>query len=232
MDVEFCHHVSQMHPNFPPKTGLGMEFPWDGSADPWDGVGIPWDEWADGPHGRTKKPHGNTRISLECGRRRVSALTQCHIAHSTCHPLGGGVWRREEATQSGPRHTGGGRFVRECCGATVVYPSRRAESFSSMSRVMLSRSYVGFQSHSWRAHRHQEHFRPGMMLLAGLARLFERRVCTRSRPAWAVRMAPLLCRRAEVQKLLATLSAEYLDCARRDDPVATTAAHSLPMLIV
>ena len=131
-----------------------------------------------------------------------------------------------------PRRWGRGRSVRGCCGQPWGYPSRRAESFSSMSRVMLSRSYVGFQSHSCRAHRHQEHFRPGMMLLAGLARLFERRVCTRSRPAWAVRMAPLLCRRAEVQKLLATLSAEYLDCARRDDPVATTAAHSLPMLIV
>ena len=78
---KFRRYMSQIDPNFPPKTGLGSKIPWDGSANPWDGMENRWDGSIARPHGYTKKPHGRVENSLERRRRRVSALTQCHIAH-------------------------------------------------------------------------------------------------------------------------------------------------------
>ena len=70
----FRHYMAQIGAIFPPKSGLGLKIPWDGSANPWDGNLNPWD-------GSTEQPHGRTKISLKGGRRWASALTLCHIAH-------------------------------------------------------------------------------------------------------------------------------------------------------
>ena len=141
----FCHYMARFDPIFPLKSGLGSKFPWDGSANPWDGNENPWDVSAE-------TPHTAAFPTLKGGRTCASALTLCHIAHKHCRPFCRPAPRRAATTQSGPRRWDGGRFVWAGCGAAGRYPSRRDESFSSMSRVMLSRSYVGFQSHSCRAH--------------------------------------------------------------------------------
>ena len=71
---DFRHYMAQIGPNFPSKTSLGSENPWDGSPDPWDGKRNPWD-------GATGQPHRAAFPTLKGGARRVSALTLCHIAH-------------------------------------------------------------------------------------------------------------------------------------------------------
>jgi len=75
----FCHYMAQIGAIFPPETGLGSKFPWDGSADPWDGNRIPWD-------GLAERPHGSTKTTLKGGRSRASALTLCQIAHTPRRP--------------------------------------------------------------------------------------------------------------------------------------------------
>ena len=72
---DFRHYMTRFGAIFPLKSGLGSKFPWDGSAIPWDGNRNPWD-------GSTVQPHGSTKTTLKGGRRSLSALTLCHIAHS------------------------------------------------------------------------------------------------------------------------------------------------------
>ena len=124
----FCHYMARFDPIFPLKSGLGSKFPWDGSANPWDGNENPWDVSAE-------TPHTAAFPTLKGGRTCASALTLCHIAHKHCRPFCRPAPRRAATTQSGPRRWDGGRFVWAGCGAAGRYPSRRAESFSSMSRV-------------------------------------------------------------------------------------------------
>ena len=72
----------------------------------------------------------------------------------------------------------------------------------------------------------------GIVLLAALARPFE--VALRDQLAYLACLQGLDSVRVEdeVAKALATLPAEYLDFARRYDPVATAAGLTLPLLVV
>lgn len=115
---EFRHHVSQIAPNFPPKTGLGCEIPSLGLADPWDGDGFPWDGSLGPPHGRTKKPQGYTKISLEGARRSLSALTLCHIAHGASRFLMAGL-----CPAGGPSMRGSAARLRPASGSRLSGPS-------------------------------------------------------------------------------------------------------------
>ena len=91
----FRHYMAHFGGVFPSECGLGWEFPSLGSADPWGGDGDPWD-------GSVARPHEGVENSLEDGRRSLSALTVCHIAHrasrTSCdcggrrRPPRGGKW--------------------------------------------------------------------------------------------------------------------------------------------
>ena len=71
---DFRHYMAQIGPNFPPESAHGSKFPWDVSADPWDGNRNPRD-------GSTRKSLPPAFPTLKGGATRVSALTECQIAH-------------------------------------------------------------------------------------------------------------------------------------------------------